>query len=100
MGDSMTNETRYKKALVNIFYYQAQGQSKKELQPQLFFDEETTDAWTLEQCRMQYVKDQLGFIQDENLDGEIEETWNTIFKKEIIPWQDQIRLKSQLSLTM
>ena len=37
----MDNETRYKKALVNIFYYQAQRQSKKELQPQLFFDEET-----------------------------------------------------------
>ena len=78
----MTKETRYKKALVNILYYQAVGMMKKELQPILFFDEEATDAWTLEQCRMQYVKDQLQFIQDGNLDDEIEETWNTVFKKE------------------
>ena len=75
----MTNETRYKKALVNILYYQAVGLSKKELQPILFFDEETTDAWTLKQCRTQYVKDQLGFIHGGNLDDEVEETWNLIF---------------------
>ena len=80
----MTNETRYKKALVNIFYYQAQGQSKKELQPQLFFDEETTDAWTVEQCRILYVQNQLEFIQDENLDDEMEETWNIVYKKELV----------------
>ena len=80
----MTNETRYKKALVNILYYQALGQSKEELQPQLFFDEETTDAWTVEQCRMQYVKDQLEFIEDENLDVELEQTWNTVYKKELV----------------
>ena len=75
----MTNETRYKKALVNILYYQALGLSKKELQPILFFDEKTTDAWTLKQCRTQYVKDQLGFIHGGNLDDEMEETWNLIF---------------------
>ena len=80
----MENETRYKKALVNILYYQALGQSKEELQPQLFFDEETTDAWTVEQCRMQYVKDQLEFIEDENLDVELEQTWNTVYKKELV----------------
>ena len=78
----MTNESRYMLALVNILYYQAVGMSKKELQPILFFDEEATDAWTLEQCRMQYVKDQLQFIQDGNLDDEIGETWNKVFKKE------------------
>ena len=76
---NVSNETRYKKALVNILYYQALGQSKEELQPQLFFDEETTDAWTLEQCRTQYVQDQLGFIEDENLDDEMEETWNIVY---------------------
>ena len=42
----MTNETRYKKALVNILYYQAINMSKEELQPILFFDEELTDKWT------------------------------------------------------
>ena len=48
----------------------------------LFFEEEATNAWTLEQCRIQYVKDQLEFIDGGNLDDEIEETWNTVFKKE------------------
>ena len=78
----MTNETRYKKALVNILFYQAINMSKDELQPVLFFEEVATDFWTLEQCRMQYVKDQLQFIDDGNLDDEIEETWTTVFKKE------------------
>jgi hypothetical protein len=74
----MDKETRYKKALANVLFYQAIGQSKKELQPQLFYEEETTDSWTLEQCRIQYVKDQIGFIEDGNLDEEIEETWQLI----------------------
>ena len=78
----MTNETRYKKALVNILYYQALNMSKEELQPVLFFDEELTDKWTLEQCRILYVQNQLEFIEDENIDDEIEETWNTVFTKE------------------
>ena len=78
----MTNESRYMLALVNILYYQALRMSKEELQPVLFFDEELTDKWTLKQCRMQYVKDQLEFIRDGNLDDEIKETWNTVFKKE------------------
>jgi hypothetical protein len=81
---NVSNETRYKKALVNILYYQAVGMSKEELQPILFFDEETTDAWTLEQCRILYVQNQLEFIQDENLDDEIEETWNIVYKKELV----------------
>ena len=81
----MTNETRYKKALVNILYYQAMSYtSKAEIQPVLFFDEETTDAWTLEQCRTQYVQDQLGFIHGGNLDDEMEETWNLVYKKELV----------------
>ncbi len=79
----MTNESRYMLALVNILYYQALRMSKEELQPVLFFEEHATDFWTLEQCRIQYVKDQLEFIRDGNLDDEIEDTWNTVFKKEI-----------------
>ena len=78
----MEVETRYKKALVNILYYQALRMSKEELQPVLFFEEHATDFWTLEQCRMQYVKDQLEFIHGGNLDDEIEETWNKVFKRE------------------
>jgi hypothetical protein len=81
---NVSNETRYKKALVNILYYQALGMSKKELQPILFFDEETTDAWTVEQCRILYVQNQLEFIEDENLDDEMEETWNLVYKKELV----------------
>ena len=81
---NVSNETRYKKALVNILYYQALNMSKEELQPVLFFDEELTNKWTLEQCRTQYVQDQLGFIEDENLDDEMEETWNIVYKKELV----------------
>ena len=78
----MEVETRYKKALVNILYYQALNMSKDELQPVLFFEEHATNFWTLEQCRMQYCKDQLDFIEEGNLDDEIEETWNKVFRKE------------------
>jgi len=78
----MAVETRYKKALVNILYYQALGMSKEELQPILFIDEEATDNWTVKQCRIQYCKDQLDFIRGGNLDDEIEETWNKVFGKE------------------
>ena len=80
----MTNESRYMLALVNILYYQAINMSKEELQPVLFFDEELTDKWTLKQCRIQYVKDQLEFIREGNLDDEIKDTWNTVFKKECV----------------
>tara|TARA_R110002073_G_C9050329_1_gene543872 strand:- start:226 stop:468 length:243 start_codon:yes stop_codon:yes gene_type:complete len=78
----MTNEGRYMLALVNILYYQALRMGKEELQPVLFYEEHATDFWTLNQCRIQYVKDQLEFISDGNLDDEIKETWNTVFKKE------------------
>jgi len=80
----MKNEGRYMLALANILYYQALRMSKEELQPVLFFEEHATDFWTLEQCRIQYVKDQLEFIRDGNLDDEIEETWNKVFKKEMV----------------
>jgi len=83
-GVSMKNEGRYMLALANILYYQALRMSKEELQPVLFFEEHATDFWTLEQCRIQYVKDQLEFIRDGNLDDEIEETWNKVFKKEMV----------------
>ena len=83
----MTNETRCKKALVNVLFYQAINMSKEELQPVLFFDEHATDFWTLEQCRMQYVRDQLEFIHGGNLDDEIQETWNTVFK---IKWKELV----------
>ena len=78
----MTKETQHKKALVNLLYYQTIGQSKKELQTQLFFEEETTDNWSLEKCRIQYVIDQLDYIESGKFDEELEETWQLITSKE------------------
>ena len=78
----MDKETRYKKALANVLYYQALSMSKEELKPVLFFEELTTDFWTVQQCRIQYVKDQLEFIEDGNIDDEIEETWKKVFNNE------------------
>ena len=79
----MTNKwkliVQYKKALANVLYYQALSMSKEELKPVLFFEESTTDFWTVQQCRIQYVRDQLEFIEDGNIDDEIEETWKKIF---------------------
>jgi hypothetical protein len=74
----MTEEERYRKALANILFYQAVNMTKAELQPVLFIDEEETDNWSIEKCRMQYVKDQLGFIENGNLDDEINETWRLV----------------------
>ena len=73
---------QYKKALANVLYYQALSMSKEELKPVLFFEELTTDFWTVQQCRIQYVKDQLEFIEDGNIDDDIEETWKKIFNNE------------------
>ena len=52
--------------------------SKAELQEVLFFEEETTDSWTLEECQIQFVKDQISFYESDNLDTEVEETWEEI----------------------
>lgn len=75
----MAVETRYKKALINILYYQALRMTKEELQPILFIDEEVTNNWTVKQCRIQYCKDQLDFIRGGNLDDEGNETWKLVF---------------------
>lgn len=69
---------KYKKALSNILFYQAVNMNKAELQPILFIDEEETDNWSIEKCRIQYVKDQLEFIEGGNLDDEINETWRIV----------------------
>ena len=58
----MTNETRYKKALVNILpsIKYEQGRTSTCI---VLYEEHATDFWTLKQCRIQYVKDQLEFIE-------------------------------------
>jgi hypothetical protein len=53
--------------------------TKAELQPVLFIDEEETDNWSIEKCRIQYVKDQLDFIDGGNLDDEMNETWRLVY---------------------
>jgi hypothetical protein len=78
----MVNNMQYKKALANVLYYQALSMNKEELKHVLFFEESTTDFWTVQQCRIQYVKDQLEFIEDGNIDDDIEETWNKIFNNQ------------------
>lgn len=76
MSDSKTD---YKKALANVLYWQSMSyKSKAEIQPVLFYDEETTDKWTLDKCRIKYVKDQLEFIEGGNLDEEINDTWQKV----------------------
>ena len=69
---------KYKKALANMLFYQAVNMNRNELRNVLFFEEKTTDNWSIEKCRIQYVKDQLEFIDGGNLDDEINETWRIV----------------------
>ena len=69
---------RYEKALANMLFEQAVTMNKADLQDVLFFEEETTNNWSIEECRIQFVKDQLDFINGGNLDDEINETWRLI----------------------
>ena len=71
-------EIQYQKYLAHVLYEDALRMNKAELQNVLFFDEETTDSWTLEQCQIQFVKDQISFFEDGNLDDEVNETWRLI----------------------
>jgi hypothetical protein len=61
----------YKKYLADILYQDALRTSKAELQDVSFFQEDTTDSWTLEQLQIQYVKDQISFFEAGNLDDQI-----------------------------
>ena len=69
---------KYKKALANMLFYQAVNMNRNELRDVLFFEEKTTDNWSIEKCRIQYVKNQLEFIDGGNLDDEINETWRIV----------------------
>jgi hypothetical protein len=68
----------YKKFLADVLYQDALRTSKAELQEVSFFQEETTDSWTLEQFQIQYVKDQISFFEAGNLDDQVNETWEKI----------------------
>ena len=68
----------YKKFLAHVLYEDALRTSKAELQEVSFFQEETTENWTLEQFQIQFVKDQISFFESDNLENEVEETWEKI----------------------
>lgn len=68
----------YKKYLADILYQDALRTSRAELQDVSFFQEDTTNSWTLEQLQIQYVKDQISFFEAGNLDDQINETWEKI----------------------
>ncbi len=58
-------------SLAKELFNQAKTMNKKELQEVLFFEKETSDKWSLDKCRIQYVKDQLDFIKN-NMDDDWE----------------------------
>jgi len=68
----------YKKYLADILYQDALRTSRAELQDVSFFQEDTTNSWTLEQLQIQYVKDQISFFEAGNLDDQVNETWEKI----------------------
>ena len=72
-------QDEHKKYLADILYQDALRTSRAELQEVSFFQEETTDSWTLEQCRIQFVKDQISFFEDDNLVQECDETWEKVY---------------------
>jgi len=68
----------YKKFLVDVLYQDALAMNRSELQDVSFYGEETTDKWTLENLQIQFVKDQMEFYESDNLDHQVEETWEKI----------------------
>jgi len=69
---------KYKKFLADVLYQDALAMNRSELQDVSFYGEETTDKWTLENLQIQFVKDQMEFYESDNLDHQVEETWEKI----------------------
>ena len=74
----MENDS-YKKFLADVLYEHALRKGKEELRTTSFYDEETTNHWTLEQFQFQYVKDQIEFFEGGNLDSQVDRTWRLIY---------------------
>jgi len=69
------------KSLACILYRQAKQMTKEQLRKILFFDKETLDNWSLKKCQLQYVIDQLEWIEggnDELWEAECNEIWQEI----------------------
>jgi hypothetical protein len=75
----MMEHIQYIKILAYLLYEDALRTSKEELREVSFFQEETTENWTLEEFQIQFVKDQIGFFVGGNLEDEVEETWKLIY---------------------
>ena len=75
----MMEHIQYIKILAYLLYEDALRTSKEELREVSFFQEETTENWTLEEFQIQFVKDQIGFFVGGNLEDEVEETWKFIY---------------------
>ena len=58
----MMEHIQYIKILAYLLYEDALRTSKEELREVSFFQEETTENWTLEEFQIQFVKDQIGFF--------------------------------------
>ena len=73
-------DVQSKKSLAYILYKQAKEMTKDRLRKTLFFDEETTDTWSIERCQRQYVIDQLEWMEsdDHSWEQECNETWQEI----------------------
>jgi hypothetical protein len=68
----------YKKYLADVLYQDALTMNRSELQETSFYGEETTDNWTLEKLQIEFVKDQIEFYEGNNLENQVEETWEKI----------------------
>ena len=75
---SIDTAMNYKKFLADVLYQDALAMFRSELQDVSFYGEETTDKWTLENLQIQFVKDQMEFYESDNLDDQVEETWEKI----------------------
>ena len=74
----MTN-VQTKKSLACLLYRQAKLMTKDQLQEVLFFDNSTTDTWSIERCQRQYVIDQLEWMESD--DHSWEQEYNEIWQK-------------------
>jgi hypothetical protein len=78
----MIKEIEYKKILAYLLHEDAIRKGEEELRTTSFYDEETTENWTLEKLQIEFVKDQIRFFEGGNLEDEVEFTWKLIFKNE------------------
>ena len=75
-------DMQYKKILAYVLHEDALRRSKEELIISSFYDESTTENWTLQTLQIESVKDEINFFEGGNLEDEVEETWKKVFNNE------------------